>query len=117
MKSALSAFVSLFCLVFLASAPALAKDDALMIYTETAAFVKWISVMPDVELSEENMPRSFTGVVRNASKLNSYGLAVRMADPVTITVVAPYTWRVESADDSVTINAKGQIPFNLYPKL
>lgn len=110
--------VSLLCsgLLLLASALPVLAEDKLMIYTETAAFVNWIGVAPDVELTPENTPESFTAVVRSPGKLRGFGLPVHLADPVRITLVAPYTWRVEKDADSVEINTKNKIHFSDYPK-
>lgn len=91
-------------------------EDKLMIYTETAAFVNWINVAPDVELTPEQTPESFTAVVRDPGKLRGFGLPVKLADSVRITLVGPYVWRVEQGADSVEINTRNKIHFSYYPK-
>lgn len=102
-------------LLFLLVLPARAGNE-MMIYSETAAFVHWINVAPDVELSPENTPRNFTAVVREAGKLQGFGLPVHIADRVNITLVAPYTWRVEKDGQSVDIDTHNKIHFSNYPK-
>ncbi|SKA96556.1 hypothetical protein SAMN02745704_02743 [Paucidesulfovibrio gracilis DSM 16080] len=90
--------------------------DKLTVYTETAAFVDWIHVVPDVPLTPDNPPTEFTAVVRKPGKLKGFGLPVRLADRVRITLVAPYTWRVEKDGKSVDINTRNKIHFSHYPK-
>lgn len=113
-RSLLLAYAGL-ALLSAGAVPASAEDK-LMIYTETAAFVDWINVVPDLELTPENTPETFTAVVRKPGKLMGFGLPVHLADTVTITLVAPYTWRVQKGEDSVDINTRNKIHFSHYPK-
>lgn len=110
-----SAFL-LFLITMLGTAQPSTAQDKLMIYTETAAFLNWINVAPDIELTQENTPESFTGVVRDAGKLKGFGLPVKLADKVEITLVAPYTWSVANNGNSVEIYTKNKIHFSYYPK-
>jgi|GEM_PF-3486802 len=98
------------------SAPEARAEDKLMIYTETAAFVSWINVVPDTPLTPENPPTEFTAVVRKPGKLKGFGLPVRLADRVGIRLIAPYTWRVEKDGQHVDIFTRNKIHFSHYPK-